>query len=68
MFSGIYESDDSNAIVSEIEKALNYSQKVCLGLGLKHVQFLSWLLQQNAVSTLNQRHLCFCAPGAVFLL
>ncbi|GAB5582999.1 von Willebrand factor A domain-containing protein 3A [Prionailurus iriomotensis] len=28
--TGIYESDDINAIVSEMEKALNYSQKVCL--------------------------------------
>lgn len=33
LFPGIYESDDINAIMSEIEKALNFSQKVCLGLG-----------------------------------
>lgn len=32
LFPGIYESDDISAIIAEIEKALNYSQKVCLGL------------------------------------
>uniref|UniRef100_A0A8C6N3J6 von Willebrand factor A domain containing 3A n=1 Tax=Mus spicilegus TaxID=10103 RepID=A0A8C6N3J6_MUSSI len=60
--TGIYESDDINAIVSEIEKALNYSQKVCLGLRLKHVQFLPWLLQQ---STLNQKDMLLCSQNHV---
>lgn len=33
LFPGIYESDDINAIMSEMEKALSYSQKVCLTCG-----------------------------------
>lgn len=33
LLAGIYESDDIDAIMSEMEKALNYSQKVCPGWG-----------------------------------
>jgi hypothetical protein len=32
LFLGIYESDDISDIISEIEKAINYSQKVSFGL------------------------------------
>lgn len=43
LFPGIYESDDINAIVSEMEKALNYSQKVCFGVGMSALASILFL-------------------------
>lgn len=44
LFLGIYESDDVSAIVSEMEKALNYSQKVCCGRGRGQLAALASVL------------------------